>query len=261
MARNVIAPEKNLAAVEEVFTAAAWDYKESLERMRPRLLEWGKLTLEICRELYYARRFLTGQTGQYKDPTAGDYLEHTWAGYCGELGIDIRAANRRAKLYVPAGESETGEEYFLEAGRGPALPPPPSYTEKERERRIARVMNGGGRPEGWSKEEEKIVRERLRDKRFEEIAAIYLEQKHRAPGRDYFQEILVKTKTLKQFRLKTPEQTRAQLVMFDAIDGYLRAFPDKESLLAAAANLAAQIHGAANYLVQRYIAAESGKEG
>ena len=48
--------------------------------------------------------------------------------------------------------------------------------------------------------------------------------------------------------------------MFDAIDEYLKTFPDKESLLSAAANLAAQIHNAANYLIERRIAAESGEE-
>jgi hypothetical protein len=53
---------------------------------------------------------------------------------------------------------------------------------------------------------------------------------------------------------------RTQFVMFDAIDEYLKTFPDKESLLAAAANLAAQIHNAANYLIERRIAAESGEE-
>jgi hypothetical protein len=260
MARKVIAPEKNLASVEEVFTEAAWDYKASLERMRPRLIEWEKLTLEICRELYYARRFLTGQLGQYKDAAAADYIEHTWAGYCEELGIDTRAANRRAKLYVPAGESETGQEYFLEEGRKPALPAPPSYTETEREARIAQVVNGGARPPGWTKEEERIAGEYLLNRRREEIAAAYLEKKHRAPRRDYFEEILSKTKALKQFRLKTSEQIEAQFVMFDAIDGYLRTFSDKESLLAAAANLAAQIHDAVNYIIERRIAAESGAE-
>jgi hypothetical protein len=257
MARNKIAPEKSLAAVKEVFNAASWDYEESLERMRPALHHWREASLQVCRELYYAKKFLTGQTGQRKDPGEDNYIEHTWNDYCEALEISPRAGSRMARLYIPADESETGTEFFLEEPQRPALPAPQEYTKEEREARIAGVVNGGKRPRDWSKEEEKIVEERLYNKHFKEITAVYIEQKHYTPRRDYFKEILAKTKSLKQFRLKTPEQTRAQFTMFDAIDGYFRMFSDKELLLAAAANLSAQIHDAVNYLIERRVAEEN----
>jgi hypothetical protein len=259
MARNVIAPEKDLAPVKEVFNAAAWNYEESLGRMRPALQRWRGATLAVCRELYYAKKTLTGQAGQRKDPGADNYIEHTWKGYCEALEMSPGAASRMARLYIPADESETGGETFLEAPPKPALPPPPAYTGRERERRIALVMNGGKRPADWTKEEERTAEEMLRARRAEELMTVYVEKKYdRAPRRDYLKDILAKTKLLKQFRLNTAEQIRAQFTMFDAIDGYFRMFPDKESLLAAAANLTAQIHDAVNYLVERRLAEESG---
>jgi hypothetical protein len=256
MARNVIAPEKKLTAVAEVFNEAAWTYKESIARLRLALPRWRKASLEVCRELYYAKKILTAQAGQYKDPAADDYIEYTWNGYCGELGISPRASSRLARLYVPADESETGAELFLEAPQRPALPAP--YTETEKEQRIGLVMNGGPRPSDWTREEERIVTDRLDSKRYEELAAIYIEKKHSPPRQDYLKSILSKTKALKQFRLKTGDQMRTQFAMFDAIDRYLRLFPDKELRLAAAANLISQIHDAANYLIERDLILERG---
>jgi hypothetical protein len=256
MPRNVIAPKKDLSSITEVFNLAAWDYEGSVRRLRSLLPRWRKANLEVCRELYYAKKFLTGQVGQYKDPEADDYITHTWKDYCGELGIPPSSASRMARLYVPADESETGAELFLEAPRKTALPPP-AYTDEQREARIALVENGGPRPAGWTKEEERIVADRLRNRRHKELAAVYLEKK-RPPRQDYLENILSKTKALKQFRLKTDDQMRSQFAMFDAIDQYLRMFPDKESRLAAAANLIAQIHDAVNYLIERDVVLEQG---
>jgi hypothetical protein len=252
MARNVLAPKKNLAPVEEVFTAAAWNYEASIERMKSGIRLYRKASLEVCRELYYARTFLTNQPGQHKDPDAEDYIAYTWTGYCAELGIEVRAANRMGERYVPAVESATGEEYVIEVGKRPALPAPEAYDEHEREQRIAGVVNGGRRPEGWTREEERAVTEIIQNKRFKELTAVYIEKQHDyTPRQDYLKNILAKTKALKQFRLKTEEQFRAQFSMFDAIDSYLKMFPDKETRLAAAANLTAQIHDAVNYLIER----------
>jgi hypothetical protein len=260
MARNVIAPNENPASVEEVFTAAAWDYEASIERMKSRMRLYRKASLEACRELYYARIFLTNQPGQRKDPDAEDYIVYTWTGYCKELRISVKAANQMGERYVPACESETGEEYALESGKRPAIPAPSSYDEHERSQRIAGVVNGGSRPAGWTREEERAVTDIIQAKRLKELTAVYIEKRHDyTPRQDYLKNILTKTKALKQFRLKTEEQFRAQFSMFDAIDSYLKMFPDKETRLAAAANLTAQIHDAVNYLIERDMVLEQNR--
>jgi hypothetical protein len=167
----------------------------------------------------------------------------------------LPTANKWARFFIPAALSADGEDKLLTAEDIKKLsPPPPAYTGRQQEKRIALVFNGGPRPDDWTREEEQIVKERQHRRRTEELTHLWIEKKFDAPRQDYFKNILAKTKIVKQFQLKSKEQSDTQLIMFDAIDGYIKMFPDKETRLAAAANLTAQIHEVVNHLVELEIA-------
>jgi len=256
MAKNKIAPNRGTLeqATEVTLAVRAWVYDGSVEKTRGIVKNWESVTMELARELYYAHEFLTNQQGQYKDPAAPDYISHTWQGYCASIELAVPTANRWLKLFVPAQLSETGEDHLLTVEELKALKALSitKYTGREQEKRIALVMNGGPRPADFTNEEERIIKARQEARHLEELTAIYLERKFDlVPRQDYFKNILAKTKAIKQFRLKTTEQLAAQMRMFDALDMYLKMFPDKESRLAAAANLTAQIRDAVNYLIER----------
>jgi len=56
-------------------------------------MEADKIFMEFLRELYLARKFLTKQKGQYRDPEADNYLLYSWTSYCETIGISPQTAN------------------------------------------------------------------------------------------------------------------------------------------------------------------------
>jgi hypothetical protein len=261
---NKIAPHKGTLeqATEAALAAGAWDYDHSVKKIQSLVARWNGATLDVSRELYYAHEFLTTQQGQYKDPEADDYIAYTWKGYCEAIGLSVPTANRMARIFIPAPLSGTGEDRLLTDEEQKALKAPAiTYSDGQTENRIALVMAGGPRPGDWTTKEERLVEERQERRRLEEVTTVFVEQKFDlVPRQDYIKNILSKTKELKQFRLKTDEQIRAQLRMFDAVDVYLKMFPDKESRLTAAANLTTKIRNAVNYLTERDIAGEQAEK-
>jgi hypothetical protein len=74
MERNVIAPNAEEPA-KLLKLVARWDYRRTVERLRPRVEKWASLTAEMVREFYIAHKSLSGQKGQRKDPSAPDYIQ------------------------------------------------------------------------------------------------------------------------------------------------------------------------------------------
>ncbi|MDR2186371.1 MAG: hypothetical protein LBO80_12010 [Treponema sp.] len=257
MAKHVIAPDREQdglleGAVKIQRILSRFDVQKSVERMRSRVSRWKDLSVGIIRELYFVREYLNGQQGQHRDPGADDYIAYTWGDYCAAIGLSRQSANGWLRRFTPAELSESGEDKLLAPEELKALAPPElPPTTREQERNIARYMATGVRPEGWSKIEEKIVRERLEAKRTREFTDLWMEGKFkREPRRDYFNEIRAVAGTGKRFRLKTQAQIDAQTVMFRAIHDYLGLFQDMEGLMGAAANLNGKIHTAANYFAE-----------
>jgi hypothetical protein len=257
MAEHLIAPDREqnelvegAAKIQHVLSR--FDVRKSAERMRAKVSRWSVLTVEIVRELYLVREYFRGRKGQYKDPDAEDYIAYTWSDYCDDVGISRQSANGWLRRFTPAELSENGEDKLLTPEEVKALAPPelPAAT-REQERHIAQYMATGVRPDGWSRIEEKIVKERLENKKAKEFAALWIENKiSREPRRDYFNDIRAITGKGKRFKLKTQAQIDAQTVMFRAIHDYLGLFTDLASLMGAAANLSDKIHTAANYFAE-----------
>jgi hypothetical protein len=180
------------------------------------------------------------------------YIAYTWSEYCEDIGISRQTANGWLRRFTPAELSESGEDKLLTPEEIRALAPPVvPATTREQERHIAQYMATGIRPEGWSKIEEKTVKERLAEKKAKEITALWVEGKfNREPRRDYFNEIRAMAGKGRRFKLETQAHIDAQTVMFRAIHDYLGLFTDLKSLMGAAANLSEKIHTAANYFAE-----------
>lgn len=74
-----------------------WNYKESVERIKPKVYKLKTLTLEVYHELYTARAALSNQ-GSRTDLTSGQ-MSRSWESYCDEIGIAKRTANRWLERY------------------------------------------------------------------------------------------------------------------------------------------------------------------
>lgn len=73
-----------------------WDYEKSVKQVGGLIYKWKNITGEIGTELYIARETLskTGATGHIKNLSGTKVPLKTWAGYCQEIGIKKRVANR-----------------------------------------------------------------------------------------------------------------------------------------------------------------------
>jgi len=223
-----------------------WDYDKSVAKMRPLLREWKRSTEEAFRELYLAREFLTGQTGQYKDPLAKNYLLHSWKSYCEELGLSCQTVNNWLRPFVPRELSETNKDTLQLA--------PPAKTETAagralRQARINEALRTNNRPSGWTDDDEAELKKQLENARLIEQA-----EKYNAPtyykANDYFNDALKREKNITNFKLESNAQIHAQYKLFKYVEGYLEAFEDPETKARAAFNLALKARNLANEIAE-----------
>jgi len=187
-----------------------WDYGRSIEKMRPLIKQWKKATVEMLRELYLAREFLTHQKGQYKDPEAPNYIEFSWSGYCGEIGLSYQTVNGWLRYfdYIPRELSPTGKDTLLLLDA-----PPKEDTVASRvlmQARINDVLRTGNRPADWTDEEEEELRHQLKNTQYAELAADY-HWKDVSSIHDYFSDAMRRSKDIAAFRLEDTGQIQAQL--------------------------------------------------
>jgi hypothetical protein len=74
-----------------------WDYDESVNRMKPLVVKWRTMTIEMLQELWTARENMKAQ-GARTDLTSGK-LARGWETYCEEIGLPKRTANRWLSQY------------------------------------------------------------------------------------------------------------------------------------------------------------------
>jgi hypothetical protein len=255
MAENVIAPNKTTNEIVQggVLIAqhlARFDIEKSIERIRPLVAQYKTVTVQIVRELYFVRKYLTEQDGQRKDPSADNYIPYTWDKYCDAIGLSRQTANAQLRVFIPAELSDSGVDLLRTPEEKKALTQAAPSTPQEQESRIAQVMAGGKRPQDWTSADERILRERVSSQKAEKIQALFSGKPGQKPRQDYYAEITAMIRGRKRFILKEQSQIDAQNIMFGAIHDYLGLFQDKESLLGAAVNLTDRIHTAANYLAE-----------
>lgn len=243
------------------FKINRWNYGKSIEKMRPLVKQWKKATVEMLRELYLAREFLARQKGQYRDPEAPNYLEFSWSGYCGEIGLSYQKVNGWLRYfdYVPRELSQTGRDALLLLDA-----PPKEDTTASRalaRARINEVLRAGERPADWTDEEEEELRRQLKNAQYEELAADY-HWKDVSSIHDYFSDAMRRSKDVAAFRLEDAAQMQAQLKVFKYIEAYLAIFDGAETRALAALNLALKTKDIANKMAEEnFQIKESVKQG
>ena len=250
MPRNVIAPNtegpsKLLALMNK------WDYQKEVELLRPKVEKWKGLTTELIRKLYIARDYLNNQKGQRKDPNAPDYIWYTWDGFCNDIGLPRQTANGFLRRFIPAELSRNGEDKLYTTEEWKLLNPPDApLTTREQERLIARFMNTGERPPGWTNGLERIATERLDAQKNKKTMELFNGKLYFDTKRDYYADLRTMVGKNNRFRLKTQAQINAQNNMFLTIHDYFRCFEKLPDLMAAAANLTDKIHLVFNYFAE-----------
>jgi hypothetical protein len=261
MAKNVIAPNNTENATHLTAVIARWNFDKAVERLRPKVQRWGAITVELARELYIAQKYLTGQKGQHKDPDADDYIRYTWTDFCDAIGMSRQTANGYIRRFLPSELSDSGEDRLLSPEEAKALAAPElAPTTADQERLIAQYTATGTRPEGFTKDMEKIVKERKAAAKTKELLEVWSGRFKTDTKRDYFAEIQAIAGKQKRFHLKTPEQVSAQTVMFRTIHEYFELFHKLPDLLAAAANLTDKVHFVANYFAEMLADEKTGEE-
>lgn len=230
-----------------------WDYDESVKKMRPFYKQWKRATIEMLRELYLAKEFLTGQKGQHRDPDAPNFLQYSWSKYCDEIGLSYQTANNwlRQFEFVPREISDTGKDalMLLEA----PVKEDTTALRALKEARINEVLLTGQRPTDWDNDkEEKEYQRRLENAKYLRLAE---DIKLNAPvvertKTDYFAESLKKSKDIANFKLESREQIIAQYTIFEHIEAYLKTFKDTEIKACAAFNLALKTRNLANEIAE-----------
>jgi len=76
-----------------------WDYDESVTKVKPLVMKWGTLSIEMLGELHKAREVLS-RPGTRTDITSGQ-MSRGWESYCTDVGLEKRTANRWLKMYDP----------------------------------------------------------------------------------------------------------------------------------------------------------------
>ena len=226
-----------------------WDYDTSVSKMRPMVKQWKKATIEMARELYLAKEFLTSQKGQYKDPEADDYLLYSWSSYCKEIGLTYQTANNWLKPFEPKELSETGKDNYM------FEPPVKIETTANRalsESRITEYLRTGVRPNDWTNAEESEAKRRMENARYAALAEKYDCPAIPKARKDYFSGTMSKMKDIINFELDSGYQTMAQLKVFDYTEEYLNLFDDVEIRIKAAFNLALKTRNIANELAENY---------
>ena len=224
-----------------------WDYDSSVKKMRPLVHQWKKATIELARELYLAKEFLTNQEGQYKDPEADDYLIYSWRSYCGEIGLPYQTANNWIKIFTPKELSDTGKDVLmLEA----PIKPETAADRAVMEARIEKVLRTGKRPTDWTNKEEVELKRRMENARFAKLAEELNMPAVARTKHDYFADVLKKSKDIVNFKLSDRNQLLAQAMIFDYIDAYLKTFTDPEIKAQAAFNLALKTRNHANEIAE-----------
>lgn len=91
MAFELVKLQNNTPAIPE-----DWEYEKSVDKMKPLLLEWRRLTSEIAIELWVARDVLSTGGRPRKVGISGNNNPtfYTWASYCEAIGIEKRTANK-----------------------------------------------------------------------------------------------------------------------------------------------------------------------
>lgn len=83
----------------------SWSYPKSIEKIKPLVFNWKKLTVEIGTELYIAREILSNPGAR----TDTNPKKETWRKYCREIGLEERTVYRWIERFFPSTSGQMSE--------------------------------------------------------------------------------------------------------------------------------------------------------
>lgn len=217
-----------------------WDYAASVERVRPMVVSWRTLTVDLVDELYRAREALDGRGrtahGKVNVPNG------TFTDYLNEVGLAKSTVHRWLERYVPE------ERKLLTPEEAEEKKQIESRSKQDKataiRKRVISAINTGQKPADWDDETEREYKREIkereeRDRRIEEVkqsmesARLKKEQEEkeweqRRKERDIESEILEQaaSRVIEQSQKRRQFKERIRLSQSGEADAFIDALMD-----------------------------------
>lgn len=242
--------EKGIRPADWEVAVASWNWDAAVERARPLVARWTQANIELYRELYIAREVLSRRGGAYR--RIEGVPVKTWQDFCVEIGYTRQAVNARLRNFVPAELSEDGRDGF----RADASP---SRADREARSlaRVAEFRSTGVRADGWTDDDDAMLRRVEAEERAAETAHAAVESLFRyhrrlKPRRDWFAEMTSRQKLREasRFRFSDKRIRDAQSRAGDSVARFLYAVEDLNDRAMAAAAIVARLKDVINDCIE-----------
>lgn len=244
-----------------------WDYQQSIEKVRPMVINWRNLTVELVEELYTAREKLSASGRSWMSLDVPNGTPKTWNNYLVEIGLPRTTVHRWLERYEPE-ERRILEPEEVEERKQIEL-----RSKQDRHiaihKRVLEAINTGRKPLDWDDETEKqygielkerkdrqhrIEQSRLKmeedlRRRQEKEDAESKRKKERQQDYEKFKQETdflndVATKVIEDFEKKKEFKQRIKLsqsgesdLFIDALMDYLEELPDDNRRIEACNNI------------------------
>ena len=138
-----------------------WEYDTSVERVRPMVVSWKNLTVELVEELYRARETLS-KPGERTDLTSSQ-MGRGWMQYLNDVGLAKSTVHRWLERYVPEERKLLTPEELEE--RKQIETRAKQDADKARVGKVLQFERTGKTPEDWDESAEKLAAKRAKDSR------------------------------------------------------------------------------------------------
>ena len=136
----------------------AWNYEESVKKIRPMVMNWRNLTVEIVEELYMARKELS------KPGARNDLVPNgtkTWESYLDDVGLARRTVHRWLERYEPTENRLMEPEEVEERKQIEQRKKQDEATAIQK--RIIEYKQTGKMPEDWDDKTEREYRKQIEE--------------------------------------------------------------------------------------------------
>lgn len=201
-----------------------WNYEESVNKIKPIVLKWKTLTLEIIKEIWIAKGKLINQ-GFRSDLTSSNN-GRSWETYCKDIGISKQTGYNWLERYYP---EENRLLTFSELKQ-----------KKQIEHEKNKQTNNDSRKVNMQNVHERI-KDIKKDKEWQELKAEAFQDIKQETNYSDMESLLnnefLKEKEKEQFRNKINEGNKYQSTFFDIIDKYLLELKTDSERLEAINNI------------------------
>ena len=136
-----------------------WDYETSIQRVKPMVINWRKLTVELVEELYNAREALRNWGGDRSNVTN---VTLSWSTYLDDIGLNRMTVHRWLERYEPE------ERRLLEPEEVEERKQIETRSKQDKQisirDRVNIAINTGQKPKDWDNETEYEYRKELRER-------------------------------------------------------------------------------------------------